>query len=267
MSRMTWDDAGDRRFQTGVDRGVLYLPDGSGVPWNGITGVDEAPTQESQSFYMDGAKFLDTQTPSEFSGTLKAFTYPDEFETMLGTHEYGYGFFLHEQPPKSFCLSYRTKIGNDIDGVDAGYRIHVIYNVLASPSTMSYSSISDSATPTELSWNLIATPVAVDGFRHTSHISIDSTIIDPSVLSEQIEPALYGAVGGGDASLPTVAELLAMLDILETLTITDHGDGTWTATGPPHYFEELSSDDFTLVDVDATYLDSDTYTLSTTEPD
>lgn len=263
MAVLTWDKAGERLFQTGVDRGVLFLQDGTAVPWNGLTGVEEDPNSELKSFYLDGVKYLDKLTPGDFIGTLKAFTYPDEFDFVNGVAEISPGFSVHDQPSKSFSLSYRTRIGNDLEGLDLGYKIHILYNVFANPSSFAYESVKDSTEPIEFSWSLSGTPVKFDRIRPTVHVSIDSRKTDPEVLAI-IENKLYGTNTSG-ASLPIISEIAEYFGYLGALLIIDHGDGTWTAIDESNgYITMLDETTFFMDNVDATYLDADTYEVSST---
>lgn len=190
MTALTWDKPGDRYYQTGVDRGVLYLPDGTAIAWNGITSVEDTANSTLTSYYMDGVKYLDEISPGDFSGVLKAYTYPEEFEAVQGK-EISAGLYFHDQPPKQFSLSYRTKVGNDLDGLEYGYKLHVLYNLVANPASSSFASKAASVTPIEFSWTLSATPPAMSHHRPTAHISLDSTGVSPEILTE-IENSLYG---------------------------------------------------------------------------
>ena len=191
MSRLAWDQAGERTFQTGVDRGVLYLSDVV-VPWNGITGVEEVQNRKVQPYFQDGVKYLNTQILGSPEVNLKAFTYPDEFDRCLGIDNNGNGVSLHSQLGETFGLSYRTLLGDDISGVDRGYIIHVMYNLTAIPSNNSYSSVGGQLTPMEFSWNLSGVPESISWSRPTTHVSINSTEIDAGSL-EYIEDILYGS--------------------------------------------------------------------------
>jgi hypothetical protein len=264
MAILTWDDVGERFFQTGVDRGVLYLQDGTVAVWNGITTVEEATNGERKSFYLDGVKFLETLTPSEFAGSLKAFTYPEEFDSVNGIATVVEGFEAFEQPAKSFNLSYRTKIGNDIDGLEHGYKIHILYNVIAEPDTYAYATIDDSAAkPIEFSWNLSGIPPKIDRFRPTVHVAIDSTKTPPDILS-MLEDMMYGTATTGP-SLPSFQDIEEFFGYLGALIIVDNGDGSWTAIDESNgYITMLDSTTFLIDHADVVYLDSVTYQISST---
>lgn len=210
MTALEWDKVGDRRYETGIDRGVLFLPNGSAVPWNGLTAVTENVGREVKSYYLDGIKYLDHYVPGSYSAKMSAFTYPDELETLLGVPEYASGVFLHDQRAKLFSLSYRTLIANDVDGTDHGYKVHIIYNILAIPSDNEMSSISDSTDVKPFEWNLTATPNVMLGIRPTAHISLDSRRIAPDLLTA-IELLLYGSADD-DPYLPPFTDLLTVVD-------------------------------------------------------
>lgn len=260
MTSLVWDQVGERRYEGGIDRGVLYLPD-KAVVWNGLTSVEESTSRSSNSYYQDGVKYLEHQILGDFAGTLKALTYPDEVDIISGVFSDGHGIYLHDQRPKPFGLSYRTKIGNDIDGFDHGYRIHLLYNLLATPSNTAYSSLNDSPTPVEFQWALSGTPSEIAGHRPTAHVSIKSTDIDPAYLAF-IETLLYGS----DTAEPYLPTLIEIFDLISTpLVIVDNGDGTWTASGSDRVVELLNATTFQLTGVPAIYLDEDTYEITTTE--
>lgn len=209
MTALTWDNPGEHVYQTGVDRGVLFLQDGTIVPWNGLTGVEDTTAKETNDFYLDGVKYLEYVSPGDFSANLKAFTYPDEFDDVNGIFQYG-GVRYHDQPPKTFSLSYRTLVGDDVDGLDAGYFIHLIYNVIANPDSHESPTLNDSPQPTEFSWVLSARPVRGVGFwRPTAHVSLDSRWLNSEQL-QNIEDAIYGTAET-DPSLPAMADLAAII--------------------------------------------------------
>lgn len=257
MAVIEWDKIGERRYQTGVDRGVLYLADGSGVPWNGLVSVSESTNREEKTFYMDGLKYHEHQLPREFEADLRAFTYPDEFDAINGIVLDDQVFF-HEQMPSRFGLTYRTRLGDDVSGLDRGYKIHILWDLLANPTDNSYESLGEAIAPNVFGWKLSGIPQKATGHRPTCHVSIDSTKIDPGYL-ELIENKLYGTTTTAP-SLPTLLELLHMDDI----AIVDNGDGTWTAAGPDYLVYMTDATTFQIDDANATYSDPDTYTISDT---
>lgn len=247
MAVLTWDNVGDRIFHAGIDRGVLYLQDGTVVPWNGLTGMEESSNGELKSFYLDGVKFLETLTPKDFSGKLKAFTYPEEFELVTGAAVVVEGLKAYEQPPKSFNLSYRTKIGNDVDGVDHGYKIHILYNVLAQAEPYAFSTLDDSGVnPIEFSWTLTGTPPANDRYRPTVHVTIDTQTAPPDVM-EMVESKLYGTYYSSP-NLPSFEELSEYFGYVGALIIIDHGDGTWSAVDKSNAYITMLSDTIFQID-------------------
>lgn len=264
MPEILWDDVAARVFETGLDHGVLYLPDGSAVPWNGLTSVIEHFDKESSPIYFDGMKINDLVILGDFSATMKAVTYPDEFVEFEGLGEIRPGVFYGDQMPKSFALCYRTQIGNPLNGEADGYKIHILYNVMAIPSDKNYASIAESPSLVEFEWNISAIPQEVPGFRPTAHITIDTRQIDPWLL-EELEAMLYGTEASV-AALMTMDTLVARLADWYRVKIVDNGDGTWTATAERDGFiiQALGSDYFEIVNINAIYLDEDTYIISDT---
>lgn len=265
MTALVWDAPSQRSYQAGIDRGVLYLQTGLAVSWNGLTGMDEATESEYRAYYIDGIKFLENLSPGEFSGKLKAWTYPDELDQLVGIVSAAFGLSLHEQPSQSFNLSYRTKSGTDTDP-DSGYKIHLLYNVIANPDTYSFKTYtSDSLTPTEFSWTITGTPPIIGGYRPTVHVTIDSLDTDSGAL-QAIEDILYGTPSSAPR-IPSIVELKSIFEAIGILIIIDNGDGTWTAIDLANdYITMDSSTSFTITGADADFLDATTYEISTTNP-
>lgn len=220
MAKITWDETGKRFYETGVDHGVLYpLQVGGtyskGVAWNGLSSVSESPSgAEPSAVYADNIKYLTLMSAEEFAATIEAYTYPDEFAECDGSASIATGVTIGQQARKTFGLCYRTKIGNDVDGEDHGYKLHLIYGCLASPSEKSYQTINDSPEAITFSWEVSTTPVSVNGFKPTACITIDSTKADKSKL-EALEKILYGSdePEAAEARLPLpdeIATLMAM---------------------------------------------------------
>lgn|SRR3982751_585107 len=209
MTALVWDAVGERRYEAGVDHGVLYLPAGGAVPWNGLTSLSEVLGREVKSYFIDGVKYLDYQIIGAYQATLKAFTYPDELNDLIGNPDFAPGVSVHDQRSKAFSLSYRTRLADDLDP-DTHYRIHLIYNVLATPSSSQFDSQSDGNTLTPMEWTINGSPPAATGIRPTSHISLNSRSLDPELLT-QLEAILYGSVDN-DPGLPTPADLLGIVD-------------------------------------------------------
>lgn len=214
MPALVWDQVGERYYETGVDHGVLYIPDAtgiyaSGVAWNGLTTVTETPSgAESNAQYADNIKYLNLISAEEFGATVEAFTYPDEFAEFDGLGVPDAGVVLGQQPRKMFGLSYRTRYGNDVAGEEYGYKLHLVYGCIASPSERAYNTINDSPEAIAFSWTVSTTPVPVTGYKPTSLIVVSSATADPAGLTA-LEQALYGDVVG-DAHLPTPDEVIAM---------------------------------------------------------
>jgi hypothetical protein len=209
MTVLEWDKVGERFFETGVDRGVLYTTDGAAHVWNGLTQVTENTDREVKSYWMDGVKYLDHHVPGAYSAKLEAFTYPDVLDELTGTMRYAPGVFLHDQRASVFHLAYRTGVGNDLDP-EAGYKLHIIYNVMASASGAAMGTIGENVDPGKFSWDLTGTPPVMFGARPTSHVHLDSRYLDPTLLA-MLEGLLYGTADA-DPSLPAMVDLLPMLE-------------------------------------------------------
>lgn len=227
MSKLVWDKTGERFYETGVNQGVLY-PQGAngtyplGVAWNGLTAVTESPTgAEATPLYADNIKYLNFISVEEFGATIEAYTYPDEFAQCDGSAEIADGVMIGQQNRKVFGLSYKTTLGNDVDGNDHGYKLHIIYGALAAPSEKGYSTINDSPEAITFSWEVTTTPVSVAGFKPTASITIDSTKADKTKLAA-LEAILYGGEEN-DARLPLPDEITALLagDAPSALTLVN----------------------------------------------
>jgi hypothetical protein len=211
MTRLTWDGSGQRLYETGVDHGVLYIPTAgvydTGVAWNGLVSVTESPSgAEATPLYADNIKYLNLMSKEEFGATIEAFTYPDEFAECDGSAEPQTGVIIGQQPRKLFGLSYRTLLGDDLEGTELGYKLHLIYGCLASPSEKAYGTVNDTPEAITFSWEITTTEAAVTGYKPTAIITIDSTKVDPADLST-LEDLLYGTAGTG-AQLPAPDSVL-----------------------------------------------------------
>lgn len=211
---LTWDATGERLFETGVKKGVLYLQDmdgayPTGVAWNGLTAVTESPSgAEATPLYADDIKYLNLYSVEEFAATLEAYTYPDEFAACDGSAELVKGVKVGQQKRKAFGLSYVTTLGNDVEGNAHGYKIHLIYGAMAAPSEKAYATINDSPEAITFSWELTTTPVSVAGFEPTACITIDSTAVDAAKLKE-FEKVIYGSdTAAAHLPLPDEVKLL-----------------------------------------------------------
>lgn len=215
MPKLTWDNTGERIFETGVKQGVLYpiQSDGKytkGVAWNGLTAVTESPSgAEATALYADDIKYLSLLSNEEFGATIEAYTYPDEFAECDGSAELATGVMIGQQKRKTFGLCYRTTIGNDVEGNDYGYKLHLVYGCLAAPSEKGYSTINDNPDAITFSWEVSTTPVNVEGFKPTSQITIDSTKADPTKLAA-LEAVLYGSAET-EAKLPLPDEVATLM--------------------------------------------------------
>lgn len=196
MSKLVWDQTGERLYETGVKKGVLYPQTNGaypkGVAWNGLTAVTESPSgAEATALYADDIKYLNLLSTEEFGATIEAYTYPEEFAQCDGSAAIAEGVMIGQQKRNTFGLAYSTTLGNDVDGNDFGYKLHLIYGALAAPSEKSYATINDSPEAITFSWEVSTTPVNVNGFKPTASITIDSTKVDPEKLAA-LEEILYG---------------------------------------------------------------------------
>ena len=213
MAKLEWDKTGERLYETGIDHGVLYPYEsgnpGTGVAWNGLTAVTEAPSgAESNPQYADNIKYLNLRSAEEFGGTIEAFTYPVEWAECDGSKSPSKGVFVGQQARKMFGLSYRTKLGNDTDGDDYGYILHLVYGATASPSERQYQAINDSPEPVTFAWEFDTQALPLEGYKPIARIDINSKLVDSTKLAT-LEKKLYGDTDT-EASLPLPSEILTM---------------------------------------------------------
>jgi hypothetical protein len=234
MTALTWDDVGKRLYETGVDKGVLYLPNPSGVydsgyAWNGLTTVTESPSgAEASPQYADNIKYLNLISAEEFGGTIEAFTYPDAFAQCDGTAVPTPGLSVGQQSRKTFGLCYRTRLGNDVSGTDFGYKLHLLYGCQAAPSEKAYATINDSPEAIAFSWDITTTPVPVTGLKPTSLLVVDSTKVVAAALLT-LETTLYGSAGV-EPRLPTPSEVIAIFGgTITTVRLTGANAPTYNA--------------------------------------
>ena len=213
--KLVWDQTNERLYETGVKMGVLY-PQATGgtypkgVAWNGLTAVTESPSgAEATALYADDIKYLNLMSAEEFAATVEAYMYPDEFAECDGSAQLAKGVAIGQQKRKAFGLCYRTILGNDVDGNDFGYKLHIIYGAMAAPSEKAYATVNDSPEAITFSWELSTTPVSIDGFKPTASITIDSTKADKAKL-EALEKILYGSEEA-DARLPLPDEIATLM--------------------------------------------------------
>lgn len=215
MSTLVWDGTGNRVYETGTSKGVLYVQstDGTyplGVAWSGLSGVTESPSgAEVTPMYADNIKYLNLLSTEEFGATIEAYTYPEEFAVCDGSSELHPGIMLGQQKRSTFGLSYKTIIGNDVAGSDYGYKLHLIYGALAAPSEKAYATVNDSPEAITFSWTLSTTPVSVDKFKPTASITIDSTKASAEEMAA-LEKVLYGDAET-EARLPLPNEVLTIV--------------------------------------------------------
>lgn len=217
MSKLVWDQIGEKTYETGVSRGVLYPVDNdgaytTGVAWNGLNSVSESPSgAEETKIFADNQKYLSLFSAEDFGATVEAYTYPKEFALCDGTAEIADGAFIGQQTRRTFGLCYRTELGNDVLGEDYGYKLHIIYGCKASPSEKSYSTINDSPEAITFSWTVTTTPVPVDGYNGTASVVIDSTKVKSKANLENLEKILYGD-DSTEPRLPLPAEIVTVLN-------------------------------------------------------
>ena len=215
MSKLVWDQTGERIYETGVKNGVLYIQGvggtyNKGVAWNGLTAVTESPSgAEPTPLYADDIKYLNLMSAEEFGATIEAYTYPEEFAECDGSASIATGVYIGQQARKTFGLCYRTVIGNDVDSNDHGYKLHLIYGALAAPSEKAYATINDSPEAITFSWEVTTTPVNVNGFKPTASVTIDSTKVEAGKLAA-LEAILYGTEEK-EARLPLPDEIITLM--------------------------------------------------------
>lgn len=215
MSKLIWDQTGERTYETGVSQCALYLQGNNGtypkgVAWSGITGVTESPSgAEPTAVYADNIKYLSLTSAEEFGATIEAITYPEEFEACDGSAELAKGVVIGQQDRKAFGLAYKTIVGNDTDSNAYGYKLHLIYGCKAAPSEKAYATVNESPETITFSWEVNTTPVAVDGHKPTASITIDSTKADAAKL-KALEEILYGSESE-EARLPLPDEVATLM--------------------------------------------------------
>ena len=247
MAKLVWDKTGDRLYETGVKNGVLSIPTAGvyskGAAWNGLTAVTESPSgAEATALYADDTKYLSLMSTEEFGATIEAYTYPDEFAACDGSAELADGVTIGQQKRSTFGLCYKTTIGNDTDGNDHGYKLHIIYGAMAAPSEKAYASINDSPEAITFSWEITTTPVNVTGAKPTASLVIDSTKADPSKLAA-LEDILYGKDGepGNETRPPLPDELHTLMTPAGQFT---HFRGRIPASRPPLSFLSQADSQF-----------------------
>ena len=251
MTQLTWDPTGQRLYETGISKGVLYLPDASGNyvqghAWNGLTKVTEKPTGAAATpQYADNAMYLNLVSTERFDADIEAFTYPDAWAACDGSVQPSPGVYVGQQPRQTFGLAYRTEVGNDLKGTQYGYKLHLIYNALAAPSQRDYATINDNPNAINLTWTISTTPIQIPGYKNASTLTIDSTKVDPTALAN-LEAFLYGTPGQ-DASLPSPQAVMAIFagtvitvtPLVPTYTSATHTIAIPTVAGVTYYINGL----------------------------
>lgn len=220
MTAIVWDQVGERRYETGIDRGVLYIPgitfdDPSiAVPWNGLVSVVEKETGNSKPYFLDGIKYMERYTPGAYEGTIEAYTYPDQLDELLGNVEVAAGARIHDQRRnRLFNLTYRTRVGNDLEGADHDYKIHLVWGIMASPSDRTYGTIEAQTSAPTISMDIKGIPQSVAGFGSASHMTLEAGLLTPGVLDD-VEATLYGTADS-EPSMPSFAYVLYLLGVGE----------------------------------------------------
>lgn len=258
MSRIKWGNPEDRIVQGGLDRGVLYPMNKGAVAWNGLVSVNESGSQETNTYYVDGRKFLTTVTPREYTATISAYTFPDEFAEICGIIEAADGLFLDSQIPDRFGLSYRTHYG---DGQH--YKIHLIYGVTAAMSDVQYQTLTgDANDPVPFEFEIAAVPQSISGFRPTAHVIIDTRNLSDLNIAN-IENMLYGTYNV-EPHMPTIQVLYEMMNFGDIVVIRDNGDGTWTAEGSYKYIDVAEDGTFVITNITVNDHGDGTYEIAST---
>lgn len=257
--RISWDGAGKRYYEQGVDRGVLFATGFEGVPWNGLVAVTENPSGgTSESYFIDGVKYANLSTYEEFAGTIQAFTYPDEFYTCEGTPDINAGLYATAQPRRPFSFAYRTMIGDDLQ--NSYYKLHLVYNAMVAPSQRDNKSVAATADLMTFSWPFTTLPIDISSRRNTAHLIIDSRVIEKHALAT-IEDMLYGTTDSAPR-MPSLFELNNAINAHVTVLVTDRGDGSYTVSGPDAYVYMPDADHFAVDWPSAVVIDTDTFSIS-----
>jgi hypothetical protein len=259
MMRLEWDAVGERFYESGLDRGVLYL-DGKGQVWNGLISIEENDSGAiNVPVYIDNLKVRDVPRIGDYTAQLGAYTYPDDFLACEGVIEVD-NVFVDGQIPKTFGLSYRTRVGNDVEGAELGYRIHLVYNLTAIPDTKSYTTLSLSPEPTQFGWGISAVPQKAFGYRPTAHIIFDTRFLTDEML-QSLEDIIYGTESL-DPTLPPIDYFLGWTNKWGLLTIIDHGNGIWSAIDDGDFISIIDETTFQIDAPTVVTLDPVTYQVS-----
>lgn len=261
MSRLTWGDTGQHFYEAGIDRGVLYVDSEAGVAWNGLVSVEESPSGgDADPHYIDGVKYLNLSSKEEFEATISAFYSPPAFDACDGLTFVKPGLSAAQQRRKSFGLSYRTQIGNDLDSDGYGYKIHLVYNALAEPTQRKYETASESYDASLLAWSITTKPILLSGVGYTSHMIVDTSSAVPYSI-KALEDILYGT----DANvprLPSLEELRGIFIDSGPLIVTDIGNNEFTITGSGFAVTLVSEDEYQISGDTIVEIDDSTYEIS-----
>lgn len=261
MTALVWDAVGEKTYESGIDRGVLYPPSGIGVAWNGLTAVNEKNPRSVTPLYFDGQKVANDVILGDYEATISAWTYPDVMLFLEGQVETAPGLYVTGQRPRMFNLCYRTGKGDDLGGQASGYKLHLIYNAIAIPLDKNYTTNSDAPALTPFQWDIYAVPPDILA-RQTAHLILDSDTF-PELL-QTFEDILYGT-DSTDPRWISMEEIVSILAGFLAIEITDNEDGTWTATDEAGDYISLDPGDptiFTIIEANATYLNPETYTIT-----
>jgi hypothetical protein len=279
MPKLKWGGSGEKKFESGLDRGVIYYTPVSlegpeevpfyvgetAFPWNGLLEVSENYDTQVEAIYASGVQIGTETVLGDFTATIRAYTYPEILETLTGNLEINVGVYLKQQFPKPFSMSYRTRVGNDISGEADSYKIHILYNLIAVPTGVSYETSGEDPSAVEFEWDVMACPDGETLYgRPSSYIVIDTKKVDPLLLQE-LEMLLYGSQVN-NAFLPSYSQLVEYLATWYRISITDNNDGTWTAESKYEGYIFVNSDGtFTIENANAIYIDENSYTITGTK--
>lgn len=257
MTKLVWGEYGERSYSNGVDKCVLYVGSLAGVPWNGISSIDETSAENLESFYMDGQRYLNVVRIDDYSAKLTAFGCPEEFYQCDGLTAIRNGLFVTNQNKKTFNLTYRTMVTND---KGTSYKIHLLYNISAKADNRAYKSVGSNVDVTTFSWNLFGVPPSALNYRPSAHVIVDTSITYPWVISA-LESILYGD-DDNNARFPSQSELIDLFEESSILQVDDHGDGSFTISGPDNLIHQVDSTTYTVTTPSIVYIDRNRYTIS-----
>lgn len=257
---ITWNDPDKRYYHHGLDHGVLYPPEADAVAWNGLISFDEGEGGSTEILYRDGVVYLADAEPGDFQGKLTAIAYPDAFAPCIGIPKAADGLYVDNQKPKRFHFSYRTLVGSGTRGDMFGYQLHLVYNCMATVEPRQRRSIGKDTAPVEFGFNVVCTPVKLQGYRPTAHYIIDTRGMSASIIAK-IEGILYG-VGAAPGRMPAPEELYDLMNFGDAITVTVHSDGTYTVEGSSENVEELTPDTFIMRKINGTDKGDGTYVIS-----